>query len=112
MPADGHRVIVISIDGFAAFYWSDPQARVPTLHRLAEHGAVAAGVGTVFPSTTWPTHVSLMTGVSPRAHGVVANHVLNRRTGAPQGLTGAPAYDAPHLLPLPTGYDRCHAPGL
>src|SRR2546428_16001 len=96
----GHRIIVNSIDGLAAFYWSDPQARMPTLRRLAERGAVAAGVETVFPSTTWPTHVSLMTGVSPRAHGVVANHVLNRRTGAPEDLTGDPVYDEPDLLLL------------
>jgi predicted AlkP superfamily pyrophosphatase or phosphodiesterase len=112
MPGDRHRVIVISIDGFAAFYWSDPQARVPTLRRLAERGAVAAGVETVFPSTTWPTHVSLMTGVSPRAHGVVANHVLNRRTGAPEDLTGDPVYDAADLLRVPTVYDRAHGAGL
>jgi predicted AlkP superfamily pyrophosphatase or phosphodiesterase len=112
MAGDGHRVIVISIDGFAAFYWSDPQARVPTLRRLAERGAVASGVETVFPSTTWPTHVSLMTGVSPRAHGVVANHVLNRHTGAPEDLTGDPVYDAADLLRVPTVYDCAHGAGL
>jgi len=106
-----HRVIVISIDGFAAFYWSDAQARLPVLRRLAERGAVAAGVETVFPSTTWPTHVSLMTGVSPRAHGVVANHVLNRRTRLPEDLTGDPVYDASELLRVPTVYDLVHAAG-
>ena len=69
------RVLVISIDGFAAFYWDDPQARLPTLRALAERGARASGMEVVFPSTTWPTHVSMVTGVSPHAHGVVANHV-------------------------------------
>ena len=64
------RVIIISIDGFAAFYWRDPAVRAPVLRRLAECGALAAGMETVFPSTTWPTHASLVTGVSPRAHGV------------------------------------------
>src|SRR5213596_2389925 len=108
----GHRIIVISIDGLAAFYWNDPQARMPTLRRLAERGAVAAGVETVFPSTTWPTHVSLATGVSPRAHGVVANHILNRDTLQPEDLTGDPIYDAPALLRAPTVYDRAHAAGL
>jgi len=72
------RTIVISIDGFAAFYWDDPQARLPTLRRLAERGAHAAGMETVFPTTTWPTHVSMVTGVSPCVHGVVANHILYR----------------------------------
>src|SRR5262249_6587057 len=103
---------VISIDGFAAFYWSDPQARLPNLRRLAERGAVAAGVEPVFPSTTWPTHVSLMTGVSPSAHGVVANYILNRRTRELENLTGDPIYDAGDLLRAPTVYDRAHAAGM
>src|ERR671919_754189 len=106
-----HRVVVISIDGFAAFYWRDEQARLPTLRRLAERGAVAAGVETVFPSTTWPTHTSLTTGVSPRAHGVVANSVLNRRTRQREDLTGDPIYDATDLVRAPTVYDRAHAAG-
>ena len=106
------RAIVISIDGFAAFYWRDPMARMPTLRGLAERGVVAAGMEAVFPTTTWPTHVSLVTGVSPRAHGVVANHILNRTTREPEDLTGDPIYDAPALLRAPTVYDRAHAAGL
>src|SRR5437899_4494235 len=106
------RVIVISIDGFAAFYWRDPAVRAPVLRRLAERGVVAAGMECVFPSTTWPTHVSLVTGVSPRAHGVVANHILNRTTLAQEDLTGDPIYDAPALLRAPTVYDLAHAAGL
>jgi predicted AlkP superfamily pyrophosphatase or phosphodiesterase len=106
------RVILISIDGLAAFYWRDPAARLPTLRRLAERGVVAEGVEAVFPTTTWPTHVSLVTGVSPRVHGVVANHILNRGTRTAEDLTGDPIYDAPALLRAPTIYDRAHASGL
>ena len=106
------RVVVISIDGFAAFSWTDPRARLPRLRRLAERGAVASGMETVFPSTTWPTHVSMVTGVSPRTHGVVANHILNRATRAAEDLTGDPIYDAPALLRAPTVYDLAHAAGL
>ena len=112
IPAPRHRVVVISIDGFAAFYWRDPRARLRVLRELADRGAVAAGVETVFPSTTWPTHTSLTTGVSPRVHGVVANSILNRRTGAREDLTGDPIYDAPDLVRVPTVYDRAHAAGL
>ena len=106
------RTLVISIDGFAAFYWRDPAARMPTLRRLAERGALAAGVETVFPSTTWPTHVSLVTGVRPHVHGVVGNHVLNRATGRAEDLTGDPIYDAADLIRVPTFYDRAHAAGM
>ncbi len=106
------RAIIVSIDGFAAFYWRDPVVRIPTLRRLAERGVVARGMEAVFPTTTWPTHVSLVTGVSPRAHGVVANHILNRETRAPEDLTGDPIYAAPDLLRAPTLYGRAHAAGL
>ena len=106
------RALVISIDGFAAFYWRDPAARLPTLRRLAERGVVAAGMETVFPSTTWPTHVSLVTGVSPIVHGVVGNHVLNRATGRTEDLTGDPIYDAGDLIRVPTFYDSAYAAGL
>lgn len=106
------RVVVISIDGFAAFYWTDPQARLPRLRRLADRGAVADAMETVFPSTTWPTHVSMVTGVSPSAHGVVANHILNRQTRTTEDLTGDPIYDAPALLRAPTVYDLAHRAGL
>jgi predicted AlkP superfamily pyrophosphatase or phosphodiesterase len=105
------RVMLISIDGLAAFYWRDQRVRMPILRGLAERGVVAAGMEAVFPSTTWPTHVSLVTGVSPRIHGVVANHILNRDTNALEDLTGDPIYDAPGLLRAPTVYDRAHAAG-
>jgi predicted AlkP superfamily pyrophosphatase or phosphodiesterase len=112
LGAVNQRVIIVSIDGLAAFYWHEAQACLPTLRRLAERGAVAAGMEAVFPTTTWPTHVSLITGVSPRAHGVVANHILNRDTRTPEDLTGDPIYDAPALLRAQTVYDRAHESGL
>jgi predicted AlkP superfamily pyrophosphatase or phosphodiesterase len=106
------KAIVISIDGFAGFYWEDPIARLPTLRRLAERGVVAPRMETVYPSTTWPTHASLMTGVSPARHGVVGNYILNRARGRVEDLTGDPIYDAPRLLRAPTVYDLAHAAGL
>jgi len=105
-------VVLISIDGFADFYWRDPRVKAPTLRALAEGGAVADGVRAVFPSTTWPTHVSLVTGVKPARHGVVANHILNRATRRAEDLTGDPIYDADALLTAPTVYDRAAAAGL
>ena len=107
------RVLLISIDGLAHFYWTDPAARMPVLRGLADQGAVAAGgMATVFVSTTWPSHVSLVTGVGPRAHGVVSNHILNRASARTEDLTGDPVYDAADLVRAPTIYDRAHAAGL
>src|SRR6266550_6059192 len=105
-------VLLVSIDGFADFYWRDERVKAPTLRALAERGAVADGVTAVFPSTTWPTHVSLVTGVRPARHGVVANHILNRATRRAEDLTGDPIYDASTILAAPTVYDRAAAAGL
>jgi len=105
------RLVLVSIDGFAAFYWRDPRVKAPTLRRLAERGVLADRMETVFPSTTWPTHVSLVTGVRPATHGVVGNYVLNRARGRAEDLTGDPIYDAAELLRAPTLYDRVHAAG-
>jgi len=106
------KLILISIDGLAHFYWSDPLARLPVLRGLAERGAAAGGMATVFVSTTWPSHVSLVTGVGPRTHGVVSNHILNRATLAAEDFTGDPVYDAADLVRAPTFYDRAHAAGM
>lgn len=88
------RAIVASLDGLAAFYWSDPRLRIPTLRALAERGVVARGMDTVVPSTTWPTHVSLVTGVTPMRHGVAGNSILNRAKLRREDLTGDPVHGA------------------
>jgi hypothetical protein len=106
------KLILISIDGLAHFYWTDPAARMPVLRGLAERGAAAGGMATVFVSTTWPCHVSIVTGVGPRTHGVVSNHILNRATSVAEDFTGDPVYDAADLIRAPTFYDRAHSAGL
>ena len=106
------RLIVISIDGLAGFYWDDPAARMPTLRGLAARGALARSVESVFPSTTWPSHATIVTGVRPHRHGVVANSILNRETGVAEDLTGDPIYDAAALYHAPTLWDVARAAGL
>src|SRR5438094_4740085 len=112
MGSATRRLVVISIDGLAGFYWDDSRARMPTLRRLAERGVLARRMEAVFPSTTWPTHVSIVTGVRPKRHGVVGNHVMNRGSGQPEDLTGDPIHDAAALVRVPTIYDRAHEAGL
>ena len=106
------RTILISIDGLAGFYWDDPRARMPHLRALAERGALARRMETVFPSTTWPSHASLVTGVTPDHHGVVANHILNRESRVAEDLTGDPVYDAADIFRVPTIHDVARAAGI
>lgn len=64
------RVVVISLDGLRA---AQDLSGLPTLQRLQREGAWSAGVEPVVPSTTYPNHATLVTGVRPLRHGISGN---------------------------------------
>jgi predicted AlkP superfamily pyrophosphatase or phosphodiesterase len=72
-------VILLSLDGVRHDY---PE-RVPdgALARMAREGASASRLVPVFPSSTFPGHVSLATGTYPDRHGIVDNQFLDRTRG-------------------------------
>jgi predicted AlkP superfamily pyrophosphatase or phosphodiesterase len=111
--ADQNRhVIVVSIDGLAAYLLDDPKAPLPTIRALARAGTVATGGMKVSnPSVTWPNHTSLVTGTRPEKHGVLANGVLVRgAVGLPTVVD--PKRDQQDLVRMPTIFDAVHAAGL
>jgi predicted AlkP superfamily pyrophosphatase or phosphodiesterase len=69
-------VILLSWDGTR---WDYP-ARVETqaLARMARDGASASRLTPVFPSSTFPNHVSLATGTYPDRHGIIENSFTDR----------------------------------
>jgi len=72
-------VIMISLDGTTP---ADLHAtELPALAGLADRGAAADRLIPVFPSNTFPNHVSLVTGVSPAVHGIVNNVFLDPERG-------------------------------
>ena len=77
----GSHVVLISIDGLAAYHLQDKELHLPNLRELIDHGAWAEHSETVFPSVTHPSHATLITGVSPRKHGVLGNQMTHRETG-------------------------------
>lgn len=82
------RLIVISVDGLAGFYWTDMRAKMPTLRRLAAQGVVASKIETAFPSTRWPGHaLCLRSSASTRSgydpvSGELMKNVRTSSTGA------------------------------
>src|SRR5258705_13875201 len=71
--ATNHHVILVTIDGMAASYLTDPQAPLPTLRKLAAAGAAAASLRVSNPTITWPNHTTLVTGAHPENHSVLFN---------------------------------------
>jgi predicted AlkP superfamily pyrophosphatase or phosphodiesterase len=69
-------VILISIDGLKPEYVLDADAhglKIPNLRRFLKLGAYSTGVHGVIPTVTYPSHTTLITGVSPAKHGIYAN---------------------------------------
>jgi predicted AlkP superfamily pyrophosphatase or phosphodiesterase len=72
--AEGVRpppLLLISIDGMRHDYYD--LTDTPALDRLIAEGLVADSLKHVFPTKTFPTHYSMVTGRYPGTHGVVAN---------------------------------------
>lgn len=70
-PSNKPRVLLISIDGFRYDYFD--LGETPALNRLVENGVQVDSLHHVFPTKTFPTHYSVVTGKHPGHHGLVAN---------------------------------------
>jgi predicted AlkP superfamily pyrophosphatase or phosphodiesterase len=66
--------ILVSIDGFRPDYLA--RGVTPNLSRLAATG-VSANMRPSFPSKTFPNHWTLVTGLRPDRHGIVANSFID-----------------------------------
>lgn len=95
-------VVLISIDGFKPDFYLDSTWHAPTLHRLMREGVYAQGVKPVYPSVTYPNHISMITGVLPGKHGIFYNKPVNN---------GHQAWRS-SMIKTPTLFDALHERGL
>ncbi|WP_446744220.1 alkaline phosphatase family protein [Silvibacterium acidisoli] len=67
-----HYVVLVSLDGFRVAYVK--QYGAPHLEAIGKEGATAPdGMIPSYPSLTFPNHYTLVTGLYPEHHGIVAN---------------------------------------
>ena len=68
-------VVMVSLDGFRYDYAKKYRAK--HLLALGAEGAIASqGMIPAYPSFTFPNHYTLVTGLYPEHHGIVANNFL------------------------------------
>ncbi len=75
-PGIAAPVLMISVDGLKPEYVLQAEQRglkIPYLRTLLSGGTYADGVIGVWPTITYPSHTTLVTGVSPAEHGIFAN---------------------------------------
>lgn len=71
------HVVLISLDGFRHDYIEMHDAS--SLAALATRGVQADRLVPVYPSNTFPNHLSIMTGLRPVNHGIVNNDFFDKR---------------------------------
>jgi len=81
--AQESHVILISIDGLRPEFYKDPSWNMVHLRQAMESGSYAEGVEGVFPTVTYPSHTTMISGVKPLKHGVYYN-----TPSEPLGVTG------------------------
>lgn len=82
-------LILISFDGFR---WDYPDRGItPNMQFMRENGVSAISMQPVFPSKTFPNHISTITGMYPENHGIIFNNITNPFTGETYSLNNREA---------------------
>ena len=84
-------LILISLDGWRWDYLD--RAQVPRLRALARAGVRSEGLIPPFPSKTFPSHYTIVTGLRPEHHGIVSNNMIDARIGERFSMSAATAMD-------------------
>ncbi|HXG37635.1 MAG TPA: ectonucleotide pyrophosphatase/phosphodiesterase [Bacteroidota bacterium] len=72
-------VLLISIDGFRYDYFE--KTHLPNFDRLLQNGLRAQWLIPQFPTKTFPNHYTIVTGLRPESHGIVANTMYDPEFG-------------------------------
>ncbi len=103
-------VLFISIDGLRPGDVLEAEKRgimIPNLRRFISEGSYASGVVGVLPTVTYPSHTTLLTGVSPARHGIVGNTTFD-----PMQINQSGWYWYAPDIKQPTLWDAAKAAGL
>lgn len=110
IAAHAAPVLMISIDGLKPEYITQADAhgmKLPYLRTLLAKGTYADGVVGIWPTITYPSHTTLITGVWPVEHGIYNNQAFDPL----QQFGGAWNWYASEIR-VPTLWQVAHEAGL
>lgn len=103
------RLVVISLDSLGFADLNEQRDLTPNLNRLIAQGTWVKKVRGIFPTLTYPSHTSIITGQYPAVHGIVNNTKLQPTRKSPdwywyqrKEIKVATLYDVAHQAGLKT----------
>ena len=73
-------VLLISFDGLR---WDYVNRNISlNISEFSERGVIASSLRPVFPTKTFPNHISIITGMYPENHGIIANEFVDIKNNA------------------------------
>lgn len=108
--AQAGPVLLISIDGLRpgdVHHAEQRGLKLPNLRKFLTEGAHASAVIGVLPTVTYPSHTTLLTGVSPARHGIVSNTTFD-----PLNINQGGWFWYAEDIKVPTLWDAARAKGL
>ncbi|WP_125767251.1 alkaline phosphatase family protein [Lapidilactobacillus wuchangensis] len=100
------HMVIISLDSLGFRDLREHQDELPTLKKLMQTGAWAKSVTGIYPTLTYPSHTTIITGQYPSVHGIVNNTKIQPERRSPDW------YWYQKDVKVPTLYDLARQKGL
>jgi len=99
------KLIIISVDALGADDLKQTPSELHMFNFFKEHSTHIRQVEAIYPSLTYPSHVTLVTGVYPKKHGVVNNTLLQPERKSPDWYWYDRFINARHFTVVPKKKD-------
>ncbi|AQP52786.1 alkaline phosphatase family protein [Vagococcus penaei] len=95
-----NKLLIISIDALGASRLSKQLNHLPNIQQLIQTGTWIQNVEAIYPSLTYPSHTTIVTGVYPSKHGIVNNTYRQPSKQSPDWFWYDQAIQSPTIYQL------------
>ena len=81
--SENKHLVIISLDSLGFRDIDEHQAELPTLNKLVNGGTWVKEVKGIYPTLTYPSHTTIITGQYPNVHGIVNNTKIQPERRSP-----------------------------
>lgn len=77
------HLVIISLDSLGYRDINEHQSELPTLNKLVKGGTWVKKIKGIYPTLTYPSHTTIVTGQYPNVHGIINNTKIQPQRRSP-----------------------------